>query len=69
MRVSVSEGRTTGASDASSLAGACAQFLARQYDDAHGGFGGAPKFPSPANLHFLIRRWARGADEGERKKE
>jgi len=27
----------------------------RRYDDVHAGFGGAPKFPTPANLHFLLK--------------
>jgi len=53
------------AGEAGMLGDQCAEFLARQYDDVHGGFGGAPKFPSPANLHFLIRRWARGAEGGD----
>jgi len=52
--------------EAAALADACARFLTQQYDERFGGFGGAPKFPSPANLHFLIRRWARGAANGER---
>ena len=42
-----------------------ATFLERQHDAACGGFGGAPKFPSPGNLHFLLRRWARGARGAE----
>ena len=29
------------------------QSLVRGFDDVHGGFGGAPKFPSPANLFLL----------------
>ena len=57
------------ASDAATLARECAAYLARQFDDLHGGFGGAPKFPSPANLHFLVRRWARGAEDGEQALE
>jgi uncharacterized protein YyaL (SSP411 family) len=38
--------------------------LARDYDSAHGGFGGAPKFPQPMLLEFLLRthfRTGRGA--------
>jgi len=31
-----------------------AQTLMRMYDDEHGGFGDAPKFPQPANLAFLF---------------
>jgi uncharacterized protein YyaL (SSP411 family) len=29
--------------------------LAPQFDNRNGGFGGAPKFPQPANLEFLLR--------------
>ncbi len=36
-----------------------AAYFARAADRAHGGFGGAPKFPSTVNLAFLLRRWAR----------
>jgi uncharacterized protein YyaL (SSP411 family) len=32
------------------------QFLLR-FDERNGGFGGAPKFPSPHNLLFLLRYW------------
>ncbi len=38
------------------------QLLAR-YDKEGGGFGGAPKFPSPHNLLFLLRYWKRTANE------
>jgi uncharacterized protein YyaL (SSP411 family) len=31
------------------------QSLSRQFDDKYGGFGGAPKFPSPLPLAFLVR--------------
>jgi uncharacterized protein YyaL (SSP411 family) len=30
--------------------------LAARFDSESGGFGGAPKFPSPANLEFLLER-------------
>jgi uncharacterized protein YyaL (SSP411 family) len=33
--------------------------LARDYDPAHGGFGGAPKFPQPMLLEFLLRTHVR----------
>src|ERR1700693_4695056 len=33
--------------------------LARDYDPGHGGFGGAPKFPQPMLLDFLLRTHAR----------
>lgn len=26
-----------------------------KYDQVHAGFGGAPKFPTPSNLHFLLK--------------
>ena len=35
------------------------QELASVYDPSNGGFGHAPKFPSAANLDFLLRYWAR----------
>jgi len=37
--------------------------LADSFDDRHGGFGDAPKFPSPHNLLFLLRCHARTGDE------
>ena len=33
--------------------------LNKRYDEANGGFGIAPKFPSPHNLMFLLRYWKR----------
>jgi uncharacterized protein YyaL (SSP411 family) len=33
--------------------------LARDYDPSHGGFGGAPKFPQPMLLEFLLRTHVR----------
>ncbi len=30
-----------------------------QFDSVHGGFGQAPKFPTPHHLLFLLRRWRR----------
>ncbi|HLC00883.1 MAG TPA: DUF255 domain-containing protein, partial [Candidatus Bathyarchaeia archaeon] len=33
--------------------------LTQRFDAEHGGFGGAPKFPSPHNLLFLLRYWNR----------
>jgi uncharacterized protein YyaL (SSP411 family) len=35
------------------------QDLAGRFDGVHGGFGHAPKFPSPHNLLFLLRYWKR----------
>ena len=36
--------------------------LRNQYDDRNGGFGGAPKFPQPMILDFLLRTYLRTAD-------
>jgi len=38
------------------LAKAVKQYAAR-FDPVYGGFGDAPKFPSPHNLLFLLRQW------------
>jgi len=37
--------------------------LARSFDSRFGGFGGAPKFPTPQNLLFLLRRWKNTDDK------
>ena len=36
----------------------------RGYDASNGGFGGAPKFPAPLALEFLLRQYDRTKDEG-----
>jgi uncharacterized protein YyaL (SSP411 family) len=40
-------------------------FLAfrESYDEVHGGFGRAPKFPTPHNLLFLLRYWKRSGEK------
>jgi uncharacterized protein YyaL (SSP411 family) len=43
------------------LDGAVAR-LAASFDAQHGGFGGAPKFPAPMTLEFLLRAWRRTKD-------
>ncbi len=41
--------------------------LASAFDEVNGGFGGAPKFPAPMTLEFLMRAWHRtGADDVRR---
>ncbi len=40
----------------------CVRHLWEQFDRAHGGFGGAPKFPRPANLNLLFRVLARAGE-------
>ena len=41
------------------------EMFAREFDAQFGGFGGAPKFPHPASIAFLLRRWraTAGSDE------
>jgi uncharacterized protein len=38
--------------------------LSRNFDPRYGGFGSAPKFPTPHQLTFLLRYWKRKGDEG-----
>ncbi len=38
--------------------------LEGSFDPRHGGWGGAPKFPAPMTIEFLLRRSAAGADDG-----
>ena len=33
--------------------------FSRTFDEQHGGFGAAPKFPRPVIFNFLLRHWAR----------
>lgn len=37
--------------------------LQERYDGALGGFGPAPKFPTPHNFYFLLRYWKRTGDD------
>jgi len=39
------------------------QQLSQHFDAQHGGFGNAPKFPTPHNLLFLLRYWKRTGNE------
>ncbi len=41
---------------------AAVQGLASQFDSVEGGFGGAPKFPQPMALEFLLQSYARNPD-------
>ena len=38
--------------------------LSMRFDEQYGGFGSAPKFPTPHNLLFLLRYWRRTSGEG-----
>ncbi|MCG8429500.1 MAG: thioredoxin domain-containing protein [Chromatiales bacterium] len=40
------------------------QQLARSFDETHGGFGQAPKFPHPTSLNRMLRHWAATAAQG-----
>ncbi len=46
-----------------SVSTAALDYLRKAYDATHGGFGGAPKFPSPSNLEFLLSVYERKSDE------
>jgi len=37
--------------------------LAQRFDEQYGGFGNAPKFPTPHTLLFLLRYWKRTGEE------
>jgi uncharacterized protein YyaL (SSP411 family) len=39
------------------------QELSQRFDEENGGFGSAPKFPSPHNLLFLLRYWLRSGEQ------
>ena len=41
--------------------------LRERFDETHGGFGGAPKFPTPHNLYFLLRYWQRKGNDDAMK--
>src|ERR1700733_5546361 len=41
------------------------QRLAETFDDADGGFGGAPKFPHPGSIERLLRDWRASAPGSE----
>jgi uncharacterized protein YyaL (SSP411 family) len=39
------------------------EHLSQMFDEQYGGFGTAPKFPTPHNLTFLLRYWRRTGDD------
>jgi uncharacterized protein YyaL (SSP411 family) len=59
-RISLAEAAPTGLS-LDQLDAAFVSFT-RSFDNTNGGFGGAPKFPSPMSLKFLLRYWKRTKD-------
>jgi uncharacterized protein len=61
LREAAKDQRSVGKIDAGILESAYQQF-ARTFDAHEGGFGGAPKFPRPVTLNFLMRFPARNPD-------
>jgi uncharacterized protein len=55
-------GPSTGMPDKTVLDSAFQHFR-RMFDSAHGGFGGAPKFPRPVVFNFLLRYYARSPQQ------
>jgi len=53
------ERRTAGGEAGKATLQAAAEQLATRFDEQHGGFADAPKFPTPHNLLFLLRHWRR----------
>tara|TARA_R110002049_G_scaffold252264_2_gene427396 strand:- start:120557 stop:122632 length:2076 start_codon:yes stop_codon:yes gene_type:complete len=39
--------------------------LLESFDNVHGGFGKAPKFPHPSNIEFLLRYWHSSKQQGK----
>lgn len=56
------ERQATGQLSQATLERAFSQLL-NDFDPAYGGFGAAPKFPTPHNLLFLMRYWRRTGDK------
>jgi len=56
------DGSSAPADDAQTQTQRARDLLEGQYDRSHGGFGGAPKFPLPTALRFLLHRWADSRD-------
>jgi uncharacterized protein YyaL (SSP411 family) len=57
---------TTGVGPDPSLLQEGYEELAVRFDEVNGGFGNAPKFPTPANLLFLLRFWNRTGKQNAR---
>jgi uncharacterized protein YyaL (SSP411 family) len=49
------EASSENALDAAKVSAQCVSQFARMFDSQEGGFGSAPKFPRPVNLHFLLQ--------------
>jgi uncharacterized protein YyaL (SSP411 family) len=55
VRAAMSGSETPGASIPEELAAEVVESVKKRYDSEFGGFGGAPKFPTPSNLYLLWR--------------
>ncbi len=63
MREQLTASGSSGAPPDPGLGDRLAGALRQRFDSQKGGFGRAPKFPSPSNLSFLLARARRGDDE------
>ena len=61
----VGEGAPTLADEGAMAFEKCFQHFYESFDPAHGGFGGAPKFPRASNLDFLFRAAAMQSAQSE----
>ena len=59
----VSAGPLTEGVPGQDLLDRCYQEFAQTYDSTHGGFGGAPKFPRPSVVDFLMRYYGRSGNQ------
>ena len=62
-RVSYRQNRTGGEDLTQEVLDEAYGDLVMRFDEQNGGFGSAPKFPSPHNLLFLMRYWKRTGEE------
>jgi uncharacterized protein YyaL (SSP411 family) len=63
MYAAAREATRSGGSPSKELLDRAYRALADDYDEEHGGSGGAPKFPATMALDFLLRYWARTGTE------
>jgi uncharacterized protein len=63
MREQLTSSGSSGSAPAPALGDRLAVALGQRFDRRHGGFGRAPKFPSPSNLSFLLARAQAGDEE------
>jgi hypothetical protein len=56
------QGKSAGTPAADQVFDHAREQISRNFDPSHGGFGGAPKFPHPEYLRFLLRTWKRRGD-------